>query len=111
MTSNTRAQRLIDEFEEAASFYEGYSIRHGIAAVLRHLADTDAQYGDMESFYAVPTRTLEDLADALEAPTLLERAVNGDAAAAKQFLHEAGFTDKQGQWLPQYQPISETTDD
>ena len=110
MTSNTRAQRLIDEFEEAASFYEGCSIRHGIAAVLRHLADTDAQYGDMESFYAVPTRTLEDLADALEAPTLLERAVKGDAAAAKQFLHEAGFTDKQGQWLPQYQPIPEAND-
>ena len=107
MTSNTRAQRLVDEFEEAASFYEGYSIRHGIAAVLRHLADTDAQYGDMESFYAVPTRTLEDLADALEAPTLMERAINGDAIAAKQFLHEAGFTDKQGQWLPQYQSTPE----
>ena len=110
MISPTRAQRLIEEFEEAASFYEGYSIRHGIAAVLRHLADTDAQYGDMESFYAVPTRTLEGLADALEAPTLLERAMKGDAAAAKQFLHEAGFTDKQGQWLPQYQPIPEAND-
>ena len=110
MTSNARAQRLVDEFEEAASFYEGYSIRHGIAAVLRHLADTDAQYGDMESFYAVPTRTLEDLADALTAPTLMERAMGGDATAAKQFLHEAGFTDKQGQWLPQYQPITEAHD-
>ena len=110
MTSNTRVQRLIDEFEEAASFYEGYSIRHGIAAVLRHLADTDSQYGDMESFYGIPTRTLEDLADALEAPTLLERAMKGDATAAKQFLHEAGFTDKQGQWLPQYQPIPEAND-
>ena len=110
MTSNTRAQRLIDEFEEAASFFEGYSIRHGIAAVLSHIADTDSQYGDMESFYAVPTRTLEDLADALEAPTLLERAMKGDATAAKQFLHEAGFTDKQGQWLPQYQPIPEAND-
>ena len=107
MTSNTRARRLIDEFEEAASFDEGYSIRHGIAAVLRHLADTEA---DMESWYAVPTRTLEDLADALEAPTLLERAMKGDATAAKQFLHEAGFTDKQGQWLPQYQPIPEAND-
>ena len=72
--------------------------------MLRHLADTDAQYGDMESFYAVQVRTLEDLADALEAPTLLERAMKGDAAAAKQFLHEAGFTDKQGYFLPQYQP-------
>ena len=106
MTSNTRAQRLVDEFEEAATNWDdgSYSVRHGIAAVLRHLADTDAQYGDMESFYAVPTRTLEDLADALEAPTLLERAMKGDAAAAKQFLHEAGFTDKQGYFLPQYQP-------
>ena len=111
MTSDTRAQRIIDEFEEAASFDEGYSVRHGIAGVLRHIADTDAQYGDMESFYAIPTRTLEDLADALEAPTLLERAMKGDTIAAKQFLHEAGFTDKQGQWLPQYQPISEATDD
>ena len=111
MTSNTRVQRLIGEFEEAASFDEGYSIRHGIAAVLRHLANTDSQYGDMESFYAVPTRTLEDLADALEAPTLLERAMNGDATAAKQFLYEAGFTDKQGQWLPQYQPLPGDTND
>ena len=112
MTSATRAQRLIDEFEEAASYYEWYSsIRNGIAAVLRHLADTDAKYGDMESWYAVPTRTLEDLADALEAPTLLDRAMNGDATAAKQFLHEAGFTDKQGQWLPQYQSIPEATND
>ena len=106
MTSNTRAQRLVDEFEEAATNWDdgSYSVRHGIAAVLRHLADTDAQYGDMESFYAVPVRTLEDLADALEAPTLLERAMKGDVAAAKQFLHEAGFTDKQGYFLPQYQP-------
>ena len=111
MTSDTRAQRLVDEFEESASFYEGYSIRHGIAAVLRHLVDTEAQYGDMESWYAVPVRTLEDLADALEAPTLLERAMAGDAAAARQFLHEAGFTDRQGQWLPQYQPIPKVTND
>ena len=113
MTSVTRAQRLVDEFEEGAAFDfgKGFSIRHGIAAVLRHLADTDAQYGDMESWYAVPARTLEDLADALEAPTLMERAMAGDATAAKQFLHEAGFTDKQGQWLPQYQPIPETTND
>ena len=107
MTSDTRAQRLVDEFEQGRDFAGGFSIRHGIAAVLRHLADTDAQYGDMESWYAVPARTLEDLADALEAPTLFERAMKGDASAAKQFLHEAGFTDKQGQWLPQYQPIPE----
>jgi len=113
MTSDTCAQRLIDEFEEAATNWDNgsYSVRHGIAAVLRHLADTDAQYGDMESFYAVPVRTLEDLADVLEAPTLMERAMKGDATAAKQFLHEAGFTDKQGQWLPQYQPTAGVADD
>ena len=109
MICPSRAQRLVDEFEEAATDWEAgkYNIRQGIAGVLRHIADTDSQYGDMESFYAVPVRTLEDLADALDAPTLMERAMKGDAAAAKQFLHEAGFTDKQGHWLPQYQSISE----
>ena len=82
MASATRIQRLIDEFEDAADGWGNkYNIRHGIAAVLRHLAD------------------------ALDAPTLLERAMKGDASAAKQFLYEAGFTDEQGQWLPQYQPI------
>jgi hypothetical protein len=110
MTSDSRAQRLVDEFNAAAYLYgDGFSVRHGIAAVLRHLADTDSQYGDMESFYAVPTRTLEDMADALTAPTLMERAMSGDAIAAKQFLYRAGFTDEQGQWLPQYQPIPEAT--
>jgi len=110
MTSNTRAQRLVDEFEEGASldFGKGFSFRHGIAAVLRHIAETEY---DMESWYSVPQRRLQDLADALTAPTLLERAMAGDAAAAKRFLHEAGFTDQQGQWLPQYQPIPEVTND
>jgi hypothetical protein len=106
MTSASRAQRLVDEFEEGAAFAGGGCIRHGIAAVLRHLVDTEAE--DV-SWGAVSARTLKDLADALTAPTLMERAMNGDATAAKQFLHEAGFTDKQGQWLPQYQPISDDT--
>jgi hypothetical protein len=112
MTSDTRAQRLIDEFEEAATNWDNgsYSVRHGIAAVLRHLADTDAQYGDMESFHAVPVRTLEDLADTLQAPTLLERAMKGDWKAARQFLYDAGFTDQHGQLLPQYQSIPEAND-
>ena len=113
MTSDTRAQRLVDEFEIGASLDSGFggigfSIRHGIAAVLEHLCDTEAE--DV-SWGAVSARTLKDLADALTAPTLMERAMKGDATAAKQFLHEAGFTDKQGQWLPQYQPIPENTND
>ena len=112
MTSNTRAQRLVDEFEQGRDFAGGFSIRHGIAAVLRHIADTeDYTEDDMESWHGVPRRTLEGLAAALTAPTLLERAMAGDATAAKQFLHEAGFTDKQGQWLPQYQSNPEAIND
>ena len=89
MTSDSRAQRLVDEFEQAASFYGGFSVRHGIAAVLRHLADTDSQYGDMESFYAVPTRTLEDLADAL-LPNLKEQALA--ELAATERCHPADYS-------------------
>jgi hypothetical protein len=103
MTCESRAQRLVDEFEEAAGKSTGNrrKIRHGIAAVLRHIAETEY---DLESWYSVPQRKLQDLADALTAPSLLDRAVAGDAAAARQFLHQAGFTDERGQWLPQYQP-------
>ena len=108
MTSPARAQRLIDEFEEGRDFAGGFSIRHGLAAVLRHLVATEA---DPESWGAVPANRLEQLAEALTAPTLLERAMAGNATAARQFLHEAGFCDKQGQWLPQYQPIPEALDD
>ena len=108
MTSNTRAQRLLDEFEEGAAFAGGHSIRHGLAAVLRHLVNTEAKY---LSWGAVPANRLDALADALTAPTLLERAMAGDATAAKQFLHKAGFTDQQGQWLPQYQSTPEATND
>ena len=108
MTSQSRADRLVDEFEIGASLDsgKGFSIRHGLAAVLTHLVDTEA---DQESFGAIPARTLEELADALEAPSLLDRAMAGDASAARQFLHEAGFTDQHGQWLPQFQP-QETND-
>jgi hypothetical protein len=70
----SRAQRLIDEFEE------GQSIRHGIARVLTHLADN---YGDMESWYAVPASTLVQFAAELTAPTLLDRALGGDKDAAQ----------------------------
>ena len=98
----SRAQRLIDEFEEAVN------VRYGIAKVLMHVAHA---WSDSESWYAVPSSTLMQLAAELTAPTLLERAMKGDAIAAKQFLHEAGFTDKNGQWLPQYQFEPETTDD
>lgn len=108
MTSDARAQRLVDEFTEGANWAGAYNIRRGLAWVLRHLTDTEAGYADSESFYAIPARTLEALADALEAPTTLDRAMAGDAAAARQFLHEAGFTDASGNWLPQFQPPQET---
>ena len=110
MTSHARAQRLVDEFLDAAYLDSGspFSARHGIAGVLRHLAATEA---DFESWGAVPARTLEDLAVALDIQTLMERAMDGEPAAAKQFLHEAGFTDAQGQLLPKYQSTPEAPND
>ena len=92
----TRAQRLIDEFTEGAASTGRHSIRHGIAQVLCHIADTEAPE-------SVPFWRLEQLAADLTAPTLLERAMAGDREAARQFLREAGFTDEQGEWLPQFQ--------
>jgi hypothetical protein len=94
----SRAQRLIDEFEE------GQSVRHGIAKVLTHLAyafDTICE-GDGESLIGVPVSTLDELAAELTAPTLLDRALDGDKDAARQFLYEAGFTDEHGQLRPPY---------
>ena len=110
MTSESRVQRLLDEFEEAATACEGYNVRAGIAAVLEHLLDTETTY-DEEGWQGITSRMLSDMIEALTAPTLLERAMAGDATAAKQFLYEAGFTDKEGQWLPQYQSIPEITND
>ena len=89
----SRAQRLIEEFEE------GESVRHGIANVLTHLVEA---WGDSESWYAVPASTLEHLATELRAPCLLTRALAGDKEAARQFLHEAGFTDEHGNLHPRY---------
>lgn len=98
MTSDARAQRLIEEFEEAAHPASGgFSVRHGLAAVLRHVAETEA---DVESFYAVPHDVLLKLANALSAPSLLDRALAGDREAARQFLREEGFTDASGQLVP-----------
>jgi hypothetical protein len=57
------------------------------------------------------TRARAALAEQLVEPTLMERAMAGDAIAAKQFLYEANFIDEHGQWLPQYQPIPEATND
>ena len=74
---------------------------------LRH--DACALVSDLRAARRPKPPSLKE--QALEAPTLMERALAGDATAAKQFLHEAGFTDKHGQWLPQYQPIPETTND
>jgi hypothetical protein len=113
MTTNIRAQAIMHEFEDgAASWNSGsYSVPHGIAAVLRHIVGTDAEYGDKGSFYAVSAQTLDDLADMLSAPTLLELALAGDLTAGRQFLYQAGFTDEHGKLLPGYQRTAETTND
>ena len=91
----SRAQRLIDEFEE------GEDVAHGIAKVLRHLLEA---WGDPEEQDAVPAQTLENLAAELTAPTLLDRAMAGDKAAARQFLQELGMIDEHGQLKHPYRP-------
>ena len=91
----SRAQCLIQEFEESKA------TRYGIANVLVHLAEA---WGDSESWYAVPAATLQQLAAELRAPSPLERALAGDKEAARQFLFEAGFTDKHGQLTGPYAP-------
>ena len=92
-----RAQRLVEEFDESED------VRHGIAAVLTHLAKAHDTYSDGDEFWhGVTTNTLDDLAAELTAPTLLDRALAGDKDAARQFLFEAGFTDEHGQLTGPY---------
>lgn len=68
--SQSCADRLLEEFEEAAYVDLGvYNMSRGIAAVLRHIAATESGYGDEESFYGVRTQTLEDMADKLDPQT------------------------------------------
>jgi hypothetical protein len=99
----SRAQRLIDEFEQSEN------VREGIANVLTHLAYTWDSYSDDTTLHGVRVALLDDLADELTAPTLLDRALAGDKDAARQFLYEAGFTDEHGQLKPPYR--SEEVDD
>ncbi len=94
----SRAQRLIEEFEE------GESVREGIANVLLHLAVTWDSYSDDTTLQGVRCSTLEDMAEELTAPCLLTRALAGDKDAARQFLFEAGFTDNHGQLTGPYKP-------
>jgi hypothetical protein len=93
----SRAQRLIEEFEE------GESVREGIANVLLHLAVTWDNHSDGDVFWhGVTIDTLEEFATELTVPTLLERAWAGDKEAARQFLYKAGFTDEHGNLHPRY---------
>jgi hypothetical protein len=103
--TDSRAQRLVDEFLEGAASTGGHSVRHGIAQVLRHIVDT---YGAPGCWGFVPNRTLWDLAADLTAPTIFDRALAGDPQAARQFLREAGFTDGHGELLPRFRPEGET---
>lgn len=94
-----RAQRLIEEFEE------GESVRHGISNVLMHLA---VVWSDPENWEVVPAKTLEDLAVELIAPTLLERALEGDPEASRQVLQQMGVIDANGQLTERYRPYQVT---
>ncbi len=94
----SRAQRLVEEFEE------GGSVRQGIANVLRHLASAWDSYSDEGTLHGVRVSLLEDLCEELEAPTLLERALAGDKDASRQILQEMGVVDQHGQLTPEYAP-------
>lgn len=100
-----RAQRLLDEFDEATIDGEGHSTRHGLGAVLRHLAytETDGDY----SARGIPASRLLALAEELEVPTVLELALAGDREAARSFLFENGFTDKDGRLLPHFREVDD----
>jgi hypothetical protein len=91
-----RAQQLIEEFEE------GQDTRHGIANVLDLLANHWESYSDDDTLVGVRCSLLEEMAEELTAPTLMERALAGDKDAARQFLFEAGFTDEHGQLTGPY---------
>lgn len=99
MTIDARTQRLVDKFQEGASFLGGggFSIRHGIARVLRHLVATE---GDPESCYAVPARTLGDLADSLEEPTVAE----SPAIARSRGISETRLAQELAGWLLEQYP-------
>lgn len=97
-TLTSRAQRLIDEFEDADD------VRHGIANVLTHLATAWDSYSDEGDLYGVRVSLLEDLAEELTAPSLLDRALAGDKTAARQFLQDIGMLDEHGQLRAPYRP-------
>jgi hypothetical protein len=98
---SSRSQRLIDEFHDGSA--DG-SIGHGIAHVLRHIADV---YDDPEHWGAVPAAVVDNLIAELLAPTLLERAMAGDPAAAREVLLNAGLIDADGQLAAPYRPLPE----
>jgi hypothetical protein len=94
----SRAHRLIEEFEE------GEDVRHGLAKVLIHLANAWYSYSDDGTLQGVRGVVLEDLAEELTAPTLLDRALAGDKAAAIQFLQDLGMIDEHGRLTGIYAP-------
>lgn len=103
MTSKSRADRLVDEFNEGAAAHNG-QVRFGIAAVLRHLIDTEG-FAVEGAGKLVGCPSLKNIADALSAPSLLDRALSGDPQAAREFLQSAGILDANGKLMPQYQSL------
>ena len=98
----SRAQRLIEEFEQ------GDSVREGIANVLLHLAAAWGSYSDNSTLHGVSTSLLDDFAEELTAPTLLDRALAGDRAAARKFLQDFGMIDANGNLTGPYKSEEDT---
>jgi hypothetical protein len=98
----SRAQRLIEEFEQ------GDSVREGIANVLLHLAAAWDSYSDDSTLHGVSTSLLGDFSEGLTAPTLLDRALSGDRAAARKFLQDFGVIDANGNLTAPYKNEEDT---
>lgn len=93
------AELLVEEFEE------GESVRQGIARVLTRITETlDSYIDEDESDHVVRISVLQGLIEKLSAPSLLERALAGDRAAAREFLQQLGMIDADGQLVAPYRP-------
>jgi hypothetical protein len=82
-----RARRMVDELRRSTK------PEQGLADALLYLAAEED---------SVSRATLLALACELRAPSTLDRALAGDANAAKEFLFDNGFIDEDGNIHPRY---------
>ena len=91
--TDTRAQRLVDEFEQAASFYGGFSVRYSCFLELR--ARIEALEAAQQKVRSGPESPLvERVADAIAAQATSAGIVN-DRPARAAILEVAAWLSKE----------------